>query len=77
VGGARTFLLTFRGRNVTGFRFDQSVTGQWMGMGILLTILGIILIVAGVLGVLRGQLLWGIIAIVVGLFVAPGYFYGF
>lgn len=41
-------------------------------MGILLTILGIILIVAGVLGVLRGQLLWGIIAIVVGLFVAPG-----
>jgi hypothetical protein len=48
-----------------------------MGMGILLTILGIILIVAGVLGVLRGQLLWGIIAIVVGLFVAPGYFYGF
>lgn len=45
-------------------------------MGILLTILGIILIVAGVLGVLRGQLLWGIIAIVIGLFVAPGYFYG-
>ncbi len=46
-------------------------------MGILLTILGVILIIAGVLGVLRGQLLWGIIAIVVGLFVAPGVFYGF
>ena len=45
-------------------------------MGILLTILGIILIVGGVLGVLRGQLLWGIVAIVVGLLVAPGYFYG-
>ncbi|MEU3228591.1 GPGG-motif small membrane protein [Nocardiopsis alba] len=45
-------------------------------MGILLTILGIVLIVSGVLGVLRGQLLWGIAAIVVGLFVAPGYFYG-
>ncbi|MBB6121228.1 GPGG-motif small membrane protein [Nocardiopsis algeriensis] len=46
-------------------------------MGILLTILGVILIVAGVLGVLRSQLLWGIIAIVVGLFLVPGYFYGF
>ncbi|MFD3684899.1 GPGG-motif small membrane protein [Nocardiopsis sp. NPDC058631] len=45
-------------------------------MGILLTILGIILIVAGVLGVLRGQLLWGIVAIVVGLVLAPGTFYG-
>lgn len=58
-------------------KFDQPVTGQWLCMGILLTILGVILIVAGVLGVLRGQLLWGIIAIVVGLFVAPGVFYGF
>ncbi|MFD6099446.1 GPGG-motif small membrane protein [Nocardiopsis flavescens] len=45
-------------------------------MGILLTILGIILLVAGVLGVVRGQLLWGIIAIVVGLFLTPGYFFG-
>ncbi|MEE2037930.1 GPGG-motif small membrane protein [Nocardiopsis sp. CT-R113] len=45
-------------------------------MGILLTILGIILIVAGVLGVLRGQLLWGIVSIVVGLVLAPGTFYG-
>ncbi|WP_211718810.1 GPGG-motif small membrane protein [Nocardiopsis sp. MG754419] len=45
-------------------------------MGILLTILGIILLVSGVLGVLRGQLLWGIVLIVVGLVVAPGYFYG-
>lgn len=45
-------------------------------MGILLSILGIIIIVSGVLGVLRGQLLWGIIAIVIGLFIAPGYFYG-
>ncbi|MEV2278815.1 GPGG-motif small membrane protein [Nocardiopsis sp. NPDC049922] len=45
-------------------------------MGIVLTILGLILIVAGVLGVLRGQLLWGIVAIVVGLIIAPGYFYG-
>jgi membrane-bound ClpP family serine protease len=56
--------------------FDDFVIGQWLCMGILLTILGIILIVAGVLGVLRGQLLWGIISIVVGLVLAPGTFYG-
>lgn len=45
-------------------------------MGILLSILGIIIIVSGVFGVLRGQLLYGIVAIVVGLLIAPGYFYG-
>ena len=45
-------------------------------MGILLTILGIILLVAGVLGVVRGQLLWGIVAIVLGLILTPGYFFG-
>ncbi|GAA1108287.1 GPGG-motif small membrane protein [Nocardiopsis metallicus] len=43
-------------------------------MSILLLILGIILIVSGVLGVLRGQLLWGIVAIVVGVILTPGGF---
>ena len=43
-------------------------------MSILLLILGIILIVSGVLGVLRGQLLWGIVLIVVGLILSPGGF---
>ena len=45
-------------------------------MGLILTILGIVVLVSGVLGVLRGRLLWGIIAIVVGLFLVPGHFYG-
>ncbi|WP_306370853.1 GPGG-motif small membrane protein [Nocardiopsis sp. CC223A] len=45
-------------------------------MGTLLTILGIILLIAGVLGVVRGRLLWGIAAIVLGLFLTPGYFFG-
>ena len=45
-------------------------------MGLLLTILGIIVLVSGVLGVLRGQLLWGIILIVVGLALTPGAFLG-
>lgn len=38
----------------------------------LLLILGIILIVAGVVGLVRGQMLWGIILIVLGLIIAPG-----
>jgi len=38
----------------------------------LLLILGIILIIAGIVGLVRGQMLWGIILIVVGLIIAPG-----
>src|SRR5699024_8200475 len=45
-------------------------------MGLILTILGIVVLVSGGRGVRRGPLLWGIIAIVVGLFLVPGYFYG-
>lgn len=43
-------------------------------MSILLLILGIVLIVAGVLGLLRGQILWGVVLIVVGLIISPGGF---
>lgn len=41
-------------------------------MATLLLILGIILIVAGVVSLLRGGMLWGIIMIIVGLLIAPG-----
>ncbi len=41
-------------------------------MATLLLILGIVLIIAGVVGLVRGQMLWGIVLIVVGLLVAPG-----
>jgi hypothetical protein len=41
-------------------------------MSLLLLILGIILIVAGVFALLRRQLLWGVILLVVGVIVAPG-----
>ncbi|GAB3739392.1 hypothetical protein GCM10027590_53350 [Nocardiopsis nanhaiensis] len=54
--------------------FDGSVSGQGLRMSILLLILGIILIVSGVLGVIRGQLLWGIVLIVIGLILSPGGF---
>jgi hypothetical protein len=41
-------------------------------MATLLLILGIILIVAGVVSLIRGGMLWGIVMIVVGLLIAPG-----
>ncbi|MDA2805023.1 MULTISPECIES: GPGG-motif small membrane protein [Nocardiopsis] len=40
-------------------------------MGLLLLILGIVLIVAGVFALIRGQLLWGAVLVIVGLVVAP------
>ncbi len=41
-------------------------------MGTLLWIIAVILVVAGIFGIIRGQLLWGIVLIVVGLLVGPG-----
>jgi len=41
-------------------------------MGTIALILGIVLVVAGVFALLRRQLLWGVVLIVVGLIVAPG-----
>ncbi|GAA2553700.1 GPGG-motif small membrane protein [Pseudonocardia hydrocarbonoxydans] len=41
-------------------------------MATLLWILAVVLVVAGVLAIVRKQLLWGIVLIVVGLLVGPG-----
>jgi hypothetical protein len=41
-------------------------------MATLLWIIAVVLVVAGVLAILRRQLLWGIVLIVVGLLVGPG-----
>ncbi|TQM44601.1 GPGG-motif small membrane protein [Pseudonocardia cypriaca] len=41
-------------------------------MSTLLWIVAVILVVAGVLSLLRGQMLWGIVLIIVGLLVGPG-----
>lgn len=41
-------------------------------MAFLLWILAVILVVAGIVGLVRGQILWGIVLIVVGLLVGPG-----
>ncbi|HLU98865.1 MAG TPA: GPGG-motif small membrane protein [Thermobifida alba] len=45
-------------------------------MSILLLILGIVLIVAGVAALLRRELLWGVVLVVVGVVLAPSSFAG-
>ena len=41
-------------------------------MVLVLWIIAVILVVAGIFAIFRGQLLWGIVLIVVGLLVGPG-----
>lgn len=41
-------------------------------MAFILWILAVILVVAGIVSLVRGQILWGIVLIVVGLLVGPG-----
>lgn len=41
-------------------------------MAFLLWILAVVLVVAGIVAIIRKQLLWGIVLIVVGLLVGPG-----
>jgi hypothetical protein len=41
-------------------------------MEMLLWILAVILVVAGIVALVRGQVLWGVILVIVGLLVGPG-----
>lgn len=41
-------------------------------MSVLLWVLAVILVVGGIVSLVRRQLLWGIVLIVVGLLVGPG-----
>ena len=41
-------------------------------MDTLLWILAVVLVVAGIVTLIRGQLLWGAVLIIVGLIVGPG-----
>jgi hypothetical protein len=41
-------------------------------MDLILWILAVVLVVAGVLAIIRKQVLWGVVLIVVGLIVGPG-----
>ncbi|MGZ4509656.1 MAG: GPGG-motif small membrane protein [Blastococcus sp.] len=38
----------------------------------LLWIIAVVLVIAGIVSIFRGQMLWGIVLIVVGLLVGPG-----
>ena len=41
-------------------------------LSLILWILAVILVVSGIVGLLRGELRWGIVLIIVGLLVGPG-----
>ena len=41
-------------------------------MWLILTIIAVVLVIAGIVQIVRGGLLWGIILIVLGLLVGPG-----
>ncbi len=41
-------------------------------MALLLWILAVVLVVGGIVSLLRGELLWGLVLIIVGLLVGPG-----
>jgi hypothetical protein len=41
-------------------------------MSTLLWIIAVILVIAGIVSLIRGQVLWGIVLIIVGLLVGPG-----
>ena len=43
-----------------------------MDLSLLLWILAVVLVIAGIVSIFRGQMLWGIVLIVVGLLVGPG-----
>ena len=41
-------------------------------MEFVLWILAVILVVAGIVSLIRGQVLWGVVLVIVGLLVGPG-----
>jgi hypothetical protein len=41
-------------------------------MALLLWIIAVILVVSGIISLVRGQVLWGVVLIIVGLLVGPG-----
>lgn len=41
-------------------------------MHFLLWLIAVVLVIAGIVGLVRGRVLWGIVLIIVGLLVGPG-----
>jgi hypothetical protein len=46
--------------------------GDRGAVGTILWIVAAVLVIAGIVGIVRGALLWGIVLIVIGLLVGPG-----
>jgi hypothetical protein len=42
------------------------------GLALLLWIIAVVLVIAGIVSIIRGSILWGIVLIVVGLLIGPG-----
>src|SRR4249919_1505442 len=53
-------------------RFRDDGNGYFPRMGTILWIIAVILVIAGIFAIIRRQLIWGIVLIVVGLLVGPG-----
>jgi hypothetical protein len=53
-------------------RFHDDGNGYFRRMGTILWIIAVILVIAGIFAIIRRQLIWGIVLIVVGLLVGPG-----
>jgi len=41
-------------------------------MGFLLWLIAVVLVVSGIVALVRGQMLWGIVLIILGLIIGPG-----
>jgi hypothetical protein len=68
------FRVAGRGKE---FRQDRAVTvdraeGRERSMDFILWIIAVILVIAGIVTLIRGGILWGIVLIIVGLLVGPG-----
>jgi hypothetical protein len=60
-------VMTDRARRRPGARSEGDAA-----MLTLLWILAVILVIFGIVSIVRGQLLWGIVLIIIGLLVGPG-----
>lgn len=47
-------------------------SGRFDVMTFILWLIAVVLVIAGIVSLVRGQMLWGIVLIVVGLLVGPG-----
>jgi hypothetical protein len=59
-------------RDAVRRRFSDPTAGKSSSMVFLLWLLAVILVIAGIVAIVRGAVLYGIVLFVVGLLVGPG-----